>query len=349
MNFSKKFYLGIFIFSFLLPLTAQDSGARFLLLQPSATSQAMGGVGVALHQDVFALYYNPAALAFTKQYSISGSLVKPFPFFGNSLHSFIGAIIPLKHFGTLAVSANLYWKGTQQQVDITGNLIGPVSENNELLNSQLKIAYALPLSRQVSLGVGIGRVQINLSDIALGVRGEKSGASAFFADLGIFATNLLPNLTLKPTLDPLPVKLRWLADIRKYQGISLGISLSNLGSNLRFIEEEFADKLPGKLTIGASYWPLSSEVISAMIAVDLEMPLFEDSSVDYLHLGTQVRFLHLFSLRFGRYIDTTDNLRKSFNTFGGGIHLRYFAFNIARYNRTYRSIWHYDVTLQLEI
>jgi hypothetical protein len=80
---------GLFLILILIqPMNAQKSTARFLLWQPSALSHAMGGVGTALHEDAFAMYYNPSALAFSRRFNAVGSLVKPLPFFGNTVHSF---------------------------------------------------------------------------------------------------------------------------------------------------------------------------------------------------------------------------------------------------------------------
>ncbi len=73
---------------------------------PSARATAMGGSAVAVANDVWAAYYNPAGLAQINQIAVGTSYVRLFnvSFFSNFFGS---AVYPLPHkYGATAVSFN---------------------------------------------------------------------------------------------------------------------------------------------------------------------------------------------------------------------------------------------------
>lgn len=321
---------------------AQNSTARFLLWQPSAISNSMGGVGTALYDNAYTAYYNPAALAFSDRITLVGSFVKPLPFFGNITHSFIGGSVRTDKVGTFGFSANLIWKGPQPQTDVTGNEIN-YTTGGYTLNWQGKISYAVPVTSNFSIGTNLSLLRIKLSDGIFVENEKREGKSiTVLFDLGIFWKDLLPQSTLKSNSP----RDEWYIGKEK-EGISIGMTLLNVGQKISFINKERSDNAPAKFMVGASYCPIFINEGSILLATDFEKQLYEPSFVDYMHLGAELNFVHLLSFRIGRFVDTKEP-KTSYNTYGAGINIKYFSVNLARYEKTLLPTWHYDATFSLE-
>jgi hypothetical protein len=322
---------------------AQKSTARFLLWRPSAVSNAMGGVGSALHGDAFSAYHNPAGLAFSKSLTLVGSFGKPLPFFDAVGHSMFGASLHLSSFGTIAASANIFWKDFQQKTDESGNELGGFEETSW----SGKISYATSILKDVSVGVGVGLVKVNLTEIGAGSeKGDgKSGAVVF--DFGFLFRNLLPQATWSPSGLKVSEGIMAITEGQHDTGLSLGLSILNFGPRVTFIDDAQADPLPTRLTLGLAYWPISSDGFSLMLASDFEKELHESSTLDHILLGGEVRLARLLALRAGYSLDTF-GVKNSYSTLGAGIHLKFVSVNVARYTRALLPSWHFDGTFSME-
>lgn len=332
-------FTGVFCFQ---TIHSQNSTARFLLWQPSAISNSMGGVGTALYDNAYAAYYNPAALAFSDRLTLVGSLVKPLPFFGNITHSFIGGSIRTDKSGTLAFSANLIWKGPQPQVDNQGAEVDATT-GGYTLNWQGKVSYAFAVSDNFAIGTNLSLLRIKLSD-GIYVDNEKREGKTInvLIDLGIFWKGLLPQYTLKSNSP----RDEWYIG-REKEGISIGMTLLNVGQKISFINEEQSDNAPANFMAGACYCPVFLNEGLILLAIDFEKQLYEPSFVDYVHLGSELNILHFVSLRIGRFVDMKEP-KISYNTYGAGINIKYLAVNFARYEKILLPTWHYDATFSLE-
>lgn len=329
---------------------AQNSTARFLLWQPSAVSNAMGGVGTSLYGDAFAAYYNPAALAFAKSVTLSGSFVKPLPFFGDIAHSYFAASYRSNSFGTIAASANLFWRGAQvitSELDPTP--LGGIDE----FDWSGKISYALPIRKDLAVGASLSLLRINLLDFDIenqrpigGERGN-GNATAIMFDLGILFKNLLTPATYSPS-GRVSDFIEKLADVRQERGLSLGLSLLNSGAKVFFIDHAQADHLPTRLRLGLAYWPIQSTTFGFMLASDFEKQLYESSKLDYIHFGGEAKLLSLFCVQGGYFFDTFGSKNSNY-TLGGGVHTKYLSVNLARYTRAILPSWHVDGTLSMAL
>lgn len=330
---------------------AQKSTARFLLWQPSATSNAMGGVGTALYGNAFAAYHNPAALAFSPSLSLVGSFVKPIPFLGDMVHSFFSISHRTQAVGAFAISANVLWKGNQTRTLSFGpDPIGTLDEFDWSGN----ISYGLHLTNNFAIGGTIKLLKIKINSTTYNIRGifesEIVNTNAVMLDAGVLFKNLIPEATLTPSGLEVGRFIKKLADNRKVAGLSFGAALLNAGRKVSFLEYPNAksDHLPTRIMLGLAYWPLHSEALGLMLASDLEKLLHESSTFDYLHLGGEARLLSLLCFRAGYFLDTFGS-KNSYFTLGGGIHTKYFSLNLARYTRTILPSWHVEGTLSVEL
>jgi hypothetical protein len=329
---------------------AQKSTASFLYWQPSAESYAMGGIGAALHNDIYSAYYNPAGLAFSKRMTFAGSFVKPFPFFGNIANSFFGISYKIDNSNAISISGNLFWMGKQIRTGEDSPEAFGVEDTP--LQWHIKLSYGLKLMENFSAGVSLGLLNVNLSDETVGQEFGDPTSLTVLVDAGIFVKNLLPEATLESRNGEssyLPF-FEWLLEIgeeNKFKGLSLGLAVSNLGPDIAYIDEAQADPPPSKLTFGVSYIPVSLETFGILIGTDFEKRLNESNNSDYIHLGGEIKIFKVFAIRSGYFLGASDS-ELSYFTFGGGIALKWLSINIARYNRSLQSTWHFDSIISLE-
>jgi len=132
-------------FAFAL-LFSQQSLAIFSDLSPSARVMAMGGTFVALADDGFAIYYNPAGLYQVTDYQFHSSYQRPFGLSFLS-HSWVDLAVPMGDYGTLGFSfqkLGVEYKG----VDMEGEKTFQFGQGFKLMgdiHSWLSLGYALNL------------------------------------------------------------------------------------------------------------------------------------------------------------------------------------------------------------
>ncbi len=331
-------------------ISAQKSTASFLYWQPSAKSYAMGGIGTALHTDIYSAYYNPAALVFSSRMTLTGSFVKPFPFFGNIANSFFGISYKIDESNALALSGNLFWMG--KQVITFESSPDPYGLEERPFHWHLKLSYGLKLLENFSAGASFSLLNINLSDITVGEESGDPTTLTVLVDAGIFLRNIIPEATIDNPVEKISYTpfFDWLIEIgeeNQCKGISIGLAATNLGPEISYIDAVQSDPPPSKLSLGFTYVPVSLNPIRVIIGSDFEKRLNESNNSDYIHLGSEIKFFNSFVLR-GGYFWGTSASSISYVTFGLGLNIKYFSINFARYNRSLQSTWHFDSTISLE-
>jgi hypothetical protein len=329
------------VIAFVLCLTfqskAQTAGARFLLLRPSASANAMGGIGVATTEDGFATYFNPAGLAFSRGLNISGSFVKPLPFFGDIVHSYGAASFNFVSIGAIGVSGNFYWRGRQFRLNQNAVRAGVL---DNYLNYNAKASYATRITENVAVGGSVGIVRQKLEDF-----GDHSGqitTNSVMFDLGVQIKGVATDLVWTPEVGIEDESgIGELASTDEHRGASFGFAIVNFGPKMTFIDEEQADKPPTLVTTGFAYSPIRSREVGVMIAFEVEKRFFEESFIDYMHYGTEVTLYRFFALRVGRYADTF-GANNSYWTWGGGLRTKFFSLSIASYSQSIVRAWHFD-------
>lgn len=167
-------------------------------------------------------------------------------------------------------------------------------------------------------------------------------------DLGFLATSLFTESTMSPSLPVIKLPFAGLIDHSAPVGLSIGASLVNVGPKISFINPGQSDQPPSTLLIGAIYYPIQTPLAGLMIGVDAEKRLYDGGTLSYLHYGSELTFLNLIALRAGYSRGTTAG-ENSFFTLGGGIKLKYFSLNCARYVQAVLPTWQFDGTLSMEL
>lgn len=210
MNILKSILL------FILLINGLQAGA-FDARYPSARASAMGDGFVAVANDVWASYYNPAGLAAVGNYQVGTAFQRPFSqsFYSNT---FIGGAVPISpKFGTMSVSFESYGVSYRGQ-DLSTEMTSTFSHGFYLLND---------MHSSLSVGYNLKYYHMNLGE---SVDGLKLGSAGTFGlDIGMQAS--------------------------LYERTYVGVYAYNI--NAPVLGENTKHNLPQRLVIGAAYRPLT--------------------------------------------------------------------------------------------
>lgn len=208
---------------------AGSTGAAFLQLGMGAKAGSMGEAQTAWADDVYGAYFNPAGIARIDRQEIG--------FSHNNLYldidyNYIGYLLPLPFGGTFGFSGLYVDLGSveRREVEVGG---GPSAVLGESHGSDLafSFSYARPVSRVIDLAASFKVINESLAD---------HSANAVAIDLGA----------------------KWRPPV---PGLTVGASLANLGSSLKFVRVH--DELPITLRMGAGYrspsrrWGLTGDMV----------------------------------------------------------------------------------------
>jgi hypothetical protein len=168
-------------------------------------------------------------------------------------HDYFGLASPVANRGTIGVALYYWTSGTIEGMDMKGL---PTSDFSAW-DLSAGLYYANRLSPNLSAGGGVKAVM---------EKNEEEGGAAYAGDIGLLFTP--------------PVA-----------GLSLGLSLQNLGTKMRLIEEGYS--LPLTARAGAGFTIPGAPV---SLAADIAVPV-DDSPA--LSAGAEYRIAGLFALRAG--------------------------------------------------
>ena len=187
---TKIIYIYTFLVVCISTTSAQENTAgRFLYVQPSPRANAMGGSAVAMENSSYEGYNNPALLAFSSKFSISGSWQNPLPIFDQH-HVYGTASVRINREQAINLSVNIHSVGTFGRIYENGTLGGKFNSNS----SMLSVGYAYLVNSRLSVGTSIGLVRINAAPTNAGGIGSGSATSVLF-NAGVLYRNLMPEAT----------------------------------------------------------------------------------------------------------------------------------------------------------
>ncbi len=207
--------LGLIVLVFAgIPLFAETwrSGASFLKIPPTAGAEAMGGAYTAMSSDIGALYYNPAGMTRPGALSASSRQFQAgfthTEWIENMNYDFAGSIVPVV-WGSLGFSVISMRSGEIDGRDSDGNQ----TADFESADMAFTLSVARELNSRNMLGVNLKLIRQEIAD---------ESAEGFALDVGA---------------------IRELTD-----KVSIGLSVRNLGPDMKFIEEKYP--LPLTFTLG---------------------------------------------------------------------------------------------------
>ncbi|RMF60239.1 MAG: hypothetical protein D6748_04565 [Calditrichaeota bacterium] len=312
-------------------LAQGEATGLFLIINPGARQGGMGEAGVALANDVNAIYWNPAGLAFQyddPQHQSRGEAtimhVDWLPQFNLSdlYYDFAAARYYLEGIGNVGFSIQFMNYGS---ITVTGEKdptpIGEFTSNEMAFTG----SYGVKVKDNLGVGVNLKFVYSRLSPLE-GVAAEKGKGigSTFALDLGVLYH---PGFSKR---------------------LSLGLNVSNIGPKITYIDKEQADPIPTNLRLGMAYKLLDSEFNKLTFVYDVNrllVPRDEEKRVESFmtyffstwgdgsdqfkrlthSLGLEYWYTNLIALRSGFFYEDPDYGGRKFWTFGGGVYISFFG------------------------
>lgn len=240
---------------------AGSSAVPFLLISPDARGSGMGETGTAVTDDINAIYWNPAGLAFLDYFEsyddffdeeaqlvpyrqVALSFSPWLPQFNADLFYSYGTIG--QYFeqldGTVAFNFVFMNLGEFTRTSQGGDILGKFTSNEFAVG----ISYGTMIAPDLGVGFQLRYIQSNLTPTTAETGGEAgTGISAAF-DLGLLWK---------------PQDLSFFKD-----NLSLGFNLQNVGPKITYINE--SDPLPTNLRLGLGYTLFRDEYNDLKFAFD---------------------------------------------------------------------------------
>ena len=235
---------------------AQDKRAMFnpihtalvsQTIAPDARSAGMGDVGAATDPDVNSQYWNPAKYPFC--ISRAGLALNYTPWLRSLVSdmdiAYLAGYYRIGDYSAVSASLRYFSLG---EVFVGTDGTGDIS-NAQTINPyemSFDVAYSLMLSEKFSIAAG---VRYLMSDMTYKSDEEKSASSAFAADISCYYNNYI-NI-----------------GSRECQ-LGLGLSISNIGSKIKFNGDENSEFIPTNMRLGAALMVPIDEFNRFTIAAD---------------------------------------------------------------------------------
>lgn len=235
---------------------AQDKRAMFnpihtalvsQTIAPDARAAGMGDVGAATDPDVNSQYWNPAKYPFC--ISRAGLALNYTPWLRSLVSdmdiAYLAGYYRIGDYSAVSASLRYFSLG---EVFVGTDGTGDIS-NAQTINPyemSFDVAYSLMLSEKFSIAAG---VRYLMSDMTYKSDEEKSASSAFAADISCYYNNYI-NI-----------------GSRECQ-LGLGLSISNIGSKIKFNGDKNSDFIPTNMRLGAALMVPIDEFNRFTIAAD---------------------------------------------------------------------------------
>ena len=243
----KRFFMvaAMTFLSFSRPIYGQsEAGAIFLLISPGARAGGMGEAQVAVANDAYASFWNPAGLAFLKGSEMALMHVNWLPNLADDMYYEFFAY--RKHFPYLGtLGGHLIYLNLGEQIRMGESPDDYLGTFTSYMTA-LTLSYSSLLTPKSSLGINAKVSYQHLTNFGAGGEKGKGTSTDFGFDIGYLRKEFLtPNLTL-------------------------GLTITNIGPKVSFIDPAQADPQPTNFTLGFNYAIINSEYNKLHIVYDVD-------------------------------------------------------------------------------
>jgi hypothetical protein len=232
------FVFGVIIYTQFIQAQIQAPAVPFLMIAPDSRSGGMGEAGVALADNAWAGYWNPAGYAFQQGSGIAASYAQWMPSLGLS-DIWIGHLAykqPVEDLGGV-VSAMVTYLELGEFVQTLDNPdVISTFKGHEMAYT---LGYATKLNQDLGIGVNARFFYSTLAPFGTAREVRNTTVSGVSFDIG---------LLYKPEKVRIPF-----TRIDLGNNLRLGMDISNIGSNIFYIDKAQADPLPMNLRLGFAY------------------------------------------------------------------------------------------------
>ncbi len=307
----------------------------FLTITPDSRSAALGDAGVATSPDANSAYWNAGKLAFIKEgYGGSASYT---PWLGKIVNDmsifYLSGFYKINREQTIAASMKYFNMGEINFRDAQNNDLGRFNPREYAFD----VTYSRILTEHFGIGGALRYIHSNLTGI-YGASGSTDGkpGSSVAVDLGVYYTKPL---------------------VSNNSSVSLGASITNLGSKISYSDANNKDFIPTNLRLGGVYKTELDALNSLSFILDFNKlmvpsphpgyksePLlkgvfgsFSDAPGGFkeeMHeittsLGMEYWYNQLFAGRLGYFYEAKDKGDRKYLTAGFGVRYEKFAFDMA--------------------
>ena len=227
------------------PLYGQsEAGAIFLLISPGARAGGMGEAQVAVANDAYASFWNPAGLAFLEGSEMALMHVNWLPNLADDMYYEFFAY--RKHFPYLGtLGGHLIYLNLGEQIRMGESPDDYLGTFTSYMMA-LSLSYSSLLSPKSSLGINAKISYQHLTEFGAGGEQGKGTSTDFGFDIGYLRKEFLtPNLTI-------------------------GLTVTNIGPKVSFIDPAQADPQPTNFTLGLNYAVVNSEFNKLHLVYDVD-------------------------------------------------------------------------------
>jgi hypothetical protein len=240
----KRFtIIHLLIFCSLTPSFASEAGAIFLLISPGARAGGMGEANVAVADDAYASYWNPAGLGFLEGSELAMMHVNWLPNLADDLYYDFFAF--RKHVPDLGTfGGHLIYLSLGEQIRMGE---GPDDYLGTFTSFMMAttVSYSPLLSQNSSFGINAKISYQHLVELGAGAEKGKGTSLDFGFDFGFLRKGFLT-----PNLD-------------------VGLTVTNIGPKVSFIDPAQADPQPTNLALGLNYRVIDSEFNKLSLIYDV--------------------------------------------------------------------------------
>ena len=288
--------VGLYIAAFAPPASAVgEAGVPSLIIAPGARANGMGAAFVAVADDATALWWNPGGLAFVNDQSLTLMHSQLVPDLASDVYyEYFGYTHNVKNFGTFGASFIYLTYGESFQTNEVGEILAPFTS----WEASGLVSFAIPVRKNIGVGLSMKFIHADYAPAWATLEGQSGAGSTVAAEVGVL----------------------WKMPARR---LNLGMSISNIGPDIAYIDPEQSDPLPTILRVGAAFTATSDEISNLLITFDIEQSLvwavhrnIETRRGEIYHLGAEYLYINLLAGRVG-YIHDKDGDVKS-PTFGLG-------------------------------
>ncbi|MEO6940581.1 MAG: type IX secretion system outer membrane channel protein PorV [Candidatus Kapaibacterium sp.] len=311
-----------------------STAVPFMLIAPDARASGMGDVGTGISDNVNALYWNPAGLAFQTGKEVSLTHSQWLPQFNSDLfYDYVNFKWndDEKFGGTIA--AGITFLNLGEFIYTNESSPDPLGRFRSF-EYAVSIAYETKLSNDWGFGGNVRYVQSSLSTLHVGQERQNGVGRSVSFDISAL----------------------WRPDSTYAEGIAnalaIGFNLANIGPKVKYVDVAQADPLPTILRVGASYKVYKDEYNELTIASDLSKLLVkrDSNSTDglpkafitswdantgqslMLSTGLEYWYDQLLALRAGYYTEGSHVGGRRYMTFGAGLRYDIYQFDFSYIN-----------------
>lgn len=351
----KKIIAVLFVFGLFFSGTVQGetqtTAVPFLVIVPDSRAGGMGETGVAIADNVWAVFWNPAGLAFQNGSEMALTHTNWLPGLGLSDVWIAHAAYkqPIEELDGI-VGGQLTYLNLGEFIRTSS--VGP-DPIGTFTGYELAVSatYGPKLSDQFGIGTSIRIIYSHLANQGAGKEEGSGSATGFCFDLGLLYRPLF--------LD---------------QSLSFGAKLSNVGPNISYVDREQADPLPMNIHLGAAYKAIQSEYNNMTITAEVSRLLVARwgaksdefykaiySTWTQGNISEQIRRFNssigveywygspkLIAIRAGYFYEDPREGNRKFMTFGAGIRYDLYGFDFG-YISTIQGEEPLDGTLRLTL